>query len=223
MNGFLTHFLLFFLRFHLSAYLLLALGTAGDDFFALGIINNYTYLLYDLGGGLASVRSLLKIDHTRTWHSIVAGRSGRSGYVYLDDQTPVHVTSPGVLTGLDVYSPLYIGGVHDFSKLPPIVRAYFNTGFVGTIFEAGFRTSSTDFTPLLTVPIGAVPSGVTGVPVERGLNIGDSAVNECVPNPCKNNGICSQNGTCDIFGKIRTCSICDSFTLPRFITRCHQI
>lgn len=174
------------------------LGSSGDDFFALGIVNNYTYLIYNLGGGLASLRSSLKIDHRRAWHFIAAGRTGREGYMYLDDQIAVHVTSPGVLTGLDVYSPLYIGGVSDFSKLPPIVRAYFSTGFVGTISDAGFRTSLPDFKSLLTYPIGSVPNGMTGIPVERGLNIGESTVNECVPNPCKNNGTCTQNGMLNI-------------------------
>ena len=175
-------------------YLVSLLGASGDDFFALGIINNYTYLIYNLGGGVTSLRSSLKIDHTRTWHFIAAGRNGRSGYMNLDNQPAVYTTSPGVLTGLDVYSPLYLGGVPDFSKLPPIVRSYFSSGFVGTIFDAAFRTTASNFHSLLTLPTGSVPSGVMGVAVQRGLNIGDDNVNECVPNPCQNNGTCSQTG-----------------------------
>ena len=169
-------------------------GASGDDFFALGIINNYTYLIYNLGGGLASLRSSLKIDHTRAWHFISAGRNGRSGFMHLDNHPAVYTTSPGILTGLDVYSPLYIGGVPDFSKLPPIVRSYFSSGYVGTIFDVSFRANSSDFNSLLTFQIGSVPGGVTGVAVQRGLNVGDSNIDECLPNPCQNNGTCSQNG-----------------------------
>ena len=136
----------------------------------------------------------MKIDHSRRWHFIVAGRNGRSGYMHLDSHPVVYTTAPGVLTGLDVYSPLYLGGVPDFSKVPPIVRSYFSSGFVGVIFDAAFRTTSSSFTALLTFPTGAVPSGVGGVAVIRGLNIGDDNVNECLPNPCQNNGTCSQSG-----------------------------
>ncbi len=70
----------------------------------------------------------------RTWHLIVAGRTGRAGYMYTDSQPVMRSTSPGVLTGLDAYTPLYIGGVPDTSKLPSIVRAYFYSGFIGTVF-----------------------------------------------------------------------------------------
>ena len=174
--------------------LIIIVGAPGDDFFALGIIKNYTYLLYNLGGGVASVRSVRQIDPSRKWHLIVAGRTGRSGYMYIDNQPAVNVLSPGVLVGLDAYTPLYIGGVPDFSKLPSIVRAYFNSGFIGTIYEASFRTAGTSFTALLTNATGTGTPGLNGVAVERGLNIGDDVVNECSPNPCKNNGTCSQKG-----------------------------
>ena len=174
-------------------------GAAGDDFFAVGVVSNYTYMIYNLGSGVATARSLQKIDTARTWHLVVAGRNKRSGYIYTDNQMPVYVTSPGLLTGLDVYTPLFIGGVPDFSKLPSIVRAYFQSGFVGTISNAYFRTTESNLKALLTNATGNVTFGTNGVPVERGLNIGDDSVNECVPNPCQNNGTCSQNG------KLRIC------------------
>lgn len=180
-------------------WIIIISGAPGDDFFALGIINNHTYLLYNLGGGVASVRSIRQIDPTRTWHLIVAGRTGRSGYMYIDDQPAVNILSPGVLIGLDAYTPLYIGGVPDFSKLPSIVRAYFSSGFIGTIYDASFRTAGTSLTALLTNATGTGTHGVNGVAVERGLNIGDDVVNECSPNPCKNNGTCSQKGKQDDF------------------------
>eukprot|EP00795_Rhopilema_esculentum_P008087 gene8087-14003_t len=171
-----------------------SIGATGDDFFAVGIVSNYTYMIYNLGSGVATARSLQVIDPARTWHLVVAGRNKRSGYIYTDNQTPVYVTSPGLLTGLDVYTPLFIGGVPDLSKLPSIVRAYFQSGFVGTISNAYFRTTESNLKALLTNATGNVTSASNGVPIERGLNIGDDSVSECVPNPCQNNGTCSQNG-----------------------------
>eukprot|EP00794_Sanderia_malayensis_P011918 gene11918-13152_t len=171
------------------------IGATGDDFFALGLINNHTYLLYDLGGGLTTIRSTKPIDSTRTWHLVIAGRTAGSGYMYVDNQPVVRANSPGVLIGLDAYTPLYIGGVPDLSKLPGIVRAYFYSGFIGVLYDASFRTSGTGFIPLLTNASGvSTSSGGQGIAVERGLNIGDNNVNDCQPNPCKNNATCSQTG-----------------------------
>ena len=140
------------------------------------------------------MRSSQPIDTRRQWHLLVAGRTRRSGYLYLDNQPVRHVTSPGALVGLDVYTPLYIGGVPDVTKLPSTARAYFTSGFIGALYDVSFRTTTVDFVPLLMRTTGSVPTGVSGVAVERGLNIGDDQVDDCNPNPCANNGTCVLQG-----------------------------
>lgn len=88
-----------------------ALGHPMDDFLAIGISQSRVYLVYNLGSGLTTVRSSSAIEKERKWHFVVAGRTGKRCYLYVDSQAKVEASSPGHAYSLDVFTPLYIGGV----------------------------------------------------------------------------------------------------------------
>lgn len=168
----------------------LFLGAAADDFFALGIIKKHIVMIYNLGSGLAVLKSKKAIDISRTWHFVVAGRTRQSGYLYLDGQPKTSGHSSGLLAGLDVFTPLFIGGYPNFKNLPSTVLGYFTQGFIGTLYDISFRTTSTDFTPLLMEHFSLLPLGVKGVGVEDGRNINEDGFDQCQNKPCANGGTC---------------------------------
>ena len=69
---------------------------------------------------------------------MVAGRTGQHGYLYVDSQEKREAFSPGSAYSLDAFTPLYIGGVPDFTRLSGLVTGYFYQGFNGIITEVTF-------------------------------------------------------------------------------------
>ncbi|XP_031554737.1 protein eyes shut homolog isoform X4 [Actinia tenebrosa] len=163
----------------------------GDDFIALGINNSKVLLQYNLGSGIANIESD-PIDTTREWHFLTAGRNGKEGYLYLDNNGVKRGSSPGQLTGLNLYSPLYIGGVPDLSELPTDVL--FKRGFEGSIANGAVKFGvSQPVIPLLTSQSNS--SSHSQWAVIAGRNVGDEGYNNCnTSNPCQNNGTCTQIG-----------------------------
>lgn len=66
---------------------------------------------------------------------MVAGRTGQHGYLYVDSQEKREAFSPGSAYSFDAFTPLYIGGVPDFTRLSGLVTGYFYQGFNGIITE----------------------------------------------------------------------------------------
>lgn len=163
----------------------------GDDFIALGINNSKVLLQYNLGSGIANIESN-PIDTTHEWHSLTAGRNGKEGYLYLDSQSVKRGSSPGQLTGLNLYSPLYIGGVPDLSELPTDVL--FKRGFEGSITNGAVKFGVTHPVIRLLTSQSNSSSG-SQWPVIAGRNVGDKGYNGCNDSqPCQNNGTCTQKG-----------------------------
>lgn len=171
------------------------IGSVGDDFFAVGIINNHIALIFNLGNGHTILKSKEPIQLKRKWHFIVAGRTRQHGYLYVNSLEKVTGVTPGLLTGLDIYTSLYIGGVPNYNRLPPSLYAYFRTGFTGTIYDVSIRTGNSSFAPLLTLTEDQAAISVIGVPVVGGLNVNNDGENQCVLKPCANNGTCISTGT----------------------------
>lgn len=170
------------------------LGSVGDDFFAVGIINNHIALIFNLGNGHTILKSKEPIQLKRKWHFIVAGRTRQHGYLYVNSLEKVTGVTPGLLTGLDIYTSLYIGGVPNYNRLPPSLYAHFRTGFTGTIYDVSIRTGNSSFAPLLTLTEDQAAISVIGVPVVGGLNVNNDGENQCVLKPCANNGTCISTG-----------------------------
>lgn len=167
---------------------------SGDDFFAVGLKNNKVLLQFNLGSGVARIYSD-PLDTSIDWHLVVAGRDGREGYLKVDNQTRKVGTSPGPLMGLNLFEPLYIGGVPDTTQLPSVLD--FKTGgFHGSIYDAAIRFSLQ--TPFIKLGTSKHEHGSDNDmwAVIRGRNVGNESYNECTSRnpPCANGGNCTREG-----------------------------
>ena len=167
---------------------------SGDDFFAVGLKNNKVLLQFNLGSGVARIYSD-PLDTSIDWHLVVAGRDGREGYLKVDNQTRKVGTSPGQLMGLNLFEPLYIGGVPDTTQLPSVLD--FKTGgFHGSIYDAAIRFSLQ--TPFIKLGTSKHEHGSDNDmwAVIRGRNVGNESYNECTSRnpPCANGGNCTREG-----------------------------
>ena len=95
---------------------------------------------------------------------------------------------------------LLFQGVPHFTTLPGPVTAYFWRGFSGLIAEAGFRSESAYYVPLLTLTRGQMATNMIGIPVERGRNIVNDGQNFCGADVvCANGGTCQSTGLLNSF------------------------
>ena len=108
------------LLFYVGLHDHLSVGSDGD-YLALGVVNNRMVLQFNLGSGATNVTSDPLSFH-QEWFTILAGRKGREGYLYVDNQVKEGRTPPP-LEGLNVFGNLYLGGVPDFSMLNDEVRS----------------------------------------------------------------------------------------------------
>ncbi|XP_046397627.1 basement membrane-specific heparan sulfate proteoglycan core protein-like isoform X3 [Ischnura elegans] len=79
------------------------------DFTSLTLNNGRVEFRYDVGSGTAILRSNKALELDR-WVTIVAGRDGREGFLSVDGEETVSGKSPGSTRGLNLKTPLYIGG-----------------------------------------------------------------------------------------------------------------
>ena len=169
-------------------------GTPSDDFLAISIHERFIYLVFNPGSGLGVIKSEKEIEFNRKWHFLVGGRTNQLGYLYVDSQSKVMGSSAGIFTGLDIFTPLFIGGVPDFNRLPAPLKPYVANGFTGIIHDVAVRTNTQSFVPLLTLKEDQVLDDMIGIPVESGLNIEDKNTKTCNGSFCSNNGTCVMNG-----------------------------
>ncbi|CAM9944593.1 unnamed protein product [Lampetra fluviatilis] len=81
-----------------------------DDFVSVALANGHAELRYHLGSGTAVLRSPERVQAGR-WHRLVVERVEREGWLRLDEGHRVSARSPGRSQGLNLRSPLYLGGV----------------------------------------------------------------------------------------------------------------
>lgn len=169
---------------------------SGDDFFAVGLKNNSVLLQYNLGSGIARIRSDT-LDSSLEWHSVVAGREGRDGYLYVDDHPRKEGMSGGPLIGLNLFEPLYIGGISDRRQLPSVID-FKSGGFHGSVYDVAIRFSlKTPFIQLTTST--TVQDSSKEWAVVKGRNVGNESYDECASDegrilPCANGGNCTREG-----------------------------
>lgn len=160
--------------------------TQGDDYIALGIVNNKVVLLYDLGSGTARITSDV-LDSSREWHYVMAGRNGKQGFLYVDSQSKKQGVSPGNLVGLNVFGPLNLGGVPVFTDLNEIE---FKSGFQGCMSNMEIKFGEAK----QSVKLLTTQGGSSEWQVKSGRNVGDKNYTGCDKNPCQNNGTCVSKG-----------------------------
>ncbi|KAF4789396.1 hypothetical protein TURU_151812 [Turdus rufiventris] len=110
--------------------LLFSAGKAApvEDFVTLAMIGGHLEFRYELGSGPAVLRSAEPVALGQ-WHWVTAERVHKDGTLVVDDAAPVKRSSPGKSQGLNLRSPLYLGGTE-----PPL-RPPTNVSFHGCIGE----------------------------------------------------------------------------------------
>ena len=166
---------------------------SGDDFFAVGLKNNMVLLQFNLGSGIARIYSD-PLNTNMEWHLVVAGREGPVGYLYVDDQPRKQNSSAGPLVGLNLFEPLYIGGISDIRQLPSVVD-FKSGGFHGSIYDAAIRFSLKKPFIQLTTSTNVQDNSIAWA-VIKGRNVGNESYDECTSRnpPCANGGNCTREG-----------------------------
>ncbi|XP_063273590.1 basement membrane-specific heparan sulfate proteoglycan core protein isoform X3 [Prinia subflava] len=117
--------------------LLFSAGKASpiEDFVALAMIGGHLEFRYELGSGPAVLRSAEPVALGQ-WHWVTAERIHKDGTLVVDDAAPVKRSSPGKSQGLNLRSPLYLGGTEP--PLRPPTNASFH-GCIGEVSISGKR------------------------------------------------------------------------------------
>ncbi|XP_048206406.1 basement membrane-specific heparan sulfate proteoglycan core protein isoform X2 [Perognathus longimembris pacificus] len=125
--------------------LLFSGGKSGpvEDFVSLAMTGGHLEFRYELGSGLAVLRSPEPLALGR-WHRVSAERLNKDGRLQVNRGRPVLRSSPGKSQGLNLHTLLYLGGVEPSVKLAPAanVSAHFR-GCIGEVSVNGKRLDLT--------------------------------------------------------------------------------
>ena len=145
------------------------------DFVSLSLVNSHVVYRYDLGSGAAHIESSSSIDLNK-WHTVTISRTGRFGFLQVDDQPIISGESAGSFTELNIEGDLWLGG---FSQLADIsALSGVDTGFSGCI--ASLIIQEEDYDMIANA--------------EQGYNVGQCNSSSCTGNPCHNGGACIEAG-----------------------------
>ncbi|CAL8299917.1 unnamed protein product [Merluccius merluccius] len=179
-------------------------GDDGDDFLVLGLRNGRVVHKFNLGSGVGTIVSN-RLNTQLQIHTVVFGRSGRTGWLKVDGQRNRTGSSGGVLVGLNVPPQLYVGGYNEYTPELLPLGAHFRLGFQGCIFDVQFRTKRDR------------KYQSPGRPA-FGRSVGQCGVTPCHLVHCHNGGTCVDSGSsvycqCAVGWKGALCSesvsVCD--------------
>ncbi|XP_072773403.1 basement membrane-specific heparan sulfate proteoglycan core protein isoform X4 [Taeniopygia guttata] len=176
--------------------LLFSAGKAApvEDYVALAMIGGHLEFRYELGSGPAVLRSAEPVALGQ-WHWVTAERVHKDGTLVVDDGAPVKRSSPGKSQGLNLRSPLYLGGTE-----PPL-RPPTNASFRGCIGEVSVSGKRLELRERFLRSRGVRPCGHRAPcrPGTRGPRCEDEEEEEaegCHPSqPCLHGGSCVR-GSC---------------------------
>ncbi|XP_068772364.1 basement membrane-specific heparan sulfate proteoglycan core protein isoform X3 [Struthio camelus] len=112
-----------------------------EDFVALAMADGHLEFRYELGSGPAVLRSPEPLALGR-WHRVSAERLHKDGTLTVDGGPPVKRSSPGKSQGLNLRTPLYLGGVEPSLRLPG--PANISAAFRGCIGEVSVNGKKVD-------------------------------------------------------------------------------
>ncbi|XP_008054979.2 protein eyes shut homolog [Carlito syrichta] len=167
-------------------------GLDGDDFLAVGLLTGRVVYTYNLGSGVARIRSE-PLDLSLGIHTVRLGRSFREGWLKVDDHKNKSVIGPGRLVGLNVFSEFYVGGYSEYTPGLLPNGANFKNGFQdcpclssGCIFTVQARTEKDGRFRGLGNPEGHPSSG---------RSVGQCGATPCGVVECHNGGTCADGGS----------------------------
>ncbi|XP_034452434.1 pikachurin isoform X2 [Hippoglossus hippoglossus] len=148
------------------------------DFTSLALVRGKLHYRFNCGTGAAQIISESRIVVSQ-WHTVTVFRDGMSGWLRMDNDTPISGRSQGQYTKITFRSPLYLGGSPSAYWL---VRATgTNRGFVGCIQSLSINNKATDIRPW---PLGRALSGA---------DISECSDSVCDLVSCTNGGVCFAN------------------------------
>ncbi|KAL1421369.1 hypothetical protein MTO96_000452 [Rhipicephalus appendiculatus] len=143
------------------------------DFISVGLTNGYVEFRFELGSGVAYLRSHQPVQMD-TWHTVQISRAKKDAKLTVDDQSEVAGTSQGRMMGLDLTQPLFVGSVPSFDKISR--DNGYNIGFVGCVSEIKFGSRTLDL-------------------VKDSEQVGTTPCETCSLNPCLHDGVCQEAPT----------------------------
>ncbi|KAM9364956.1 protein eyes shut homolog [Pholidichthys leucotaenia] len=160
-------------------------GNDGDDFLVLGIRNGRVVHRFNLGSGISTIVSD-RLNHQINIHTVIFGRSKKTGWLKADGQRNRTGLSPGPLMSLNVFNQLFVGGYNEYTPELLPLGSRFRHSFQGCIFDVQFRTGRQKKFQALGQP--------TGHPA-FGRSVGQCGVTPCAHVRCKNGGTCMDSGS----------------------------
>ncbi|XP_039611708.1 basement membrane-specific heparan sulfate proteoglycan core protein isoform X4 [Polypterus senegalus] len=112
-----------------------------EDFVSIAIIDRYVEFRYELGTGMAVLRSAGPLVLGR-WHRITAERNNQHGTLKINDEKVISKSSPGKAQGLNIHTPMYLGGVPNLNIIPK--PANISELFEGCIGEVSINGKKVD-------------------------------------------------------------------------------
>ncbi|XP_076022702.1 basement membrane-specific heparan sulfate proteoglycan core protein isoform X2 [Genypterus blacodes] len=88
-----------------------------EDFIAVSMVDGHVEFRYELGTGQAILISPEPVTLGQ-WHRVVAERNKKAGHLRVDQGPVERKTSPGKAQGLNIHTPMYLGGVPNMDILP---------------------------------------------------------------------------------------------------------
>uniref|UniRef100_A0A665UZW2 Heparan sulfate proteoglycan 2 n=1 Tax=Echeneis naucrates TaxID=173247 RepID=A0A665UZW2_ECHNA len=112
-----------------------------EDFVAISMVDGHVEFRYELGTGQAILLSPEPVSLGQ-WHRVVAERNKRAGHLRVDQGQVERKTSPGKAQGLNIHTPMYLGGVPNMDILPK--PANVSEMFQGCIGEVSINNKKMD-------------------------------------------------------------------------------
>ncbi|XP_072334658.1 basement membrane-specific heparan sulfate proteoglycan core protein isoform X2 [Scyliorhinus torazame] len=118
-----------------------------NDFISVAMLNRHVEFRYDLGSGLAVLQSAKPVD-LNNWHRLKVHRHNRDGLLIIDGEKEIRSVSPGKSQGLNLRSPMYLGGVPRTEVVPIAVNV--TEGIDGCITEVSVNGKKVDLSYTFT-------------------------------------------------------------------------
>ncbi|XP_028266708.1 basement membrane-specific heparan sulfate proteoglycan core protein isoform X10 [Parambassis ranga] len=112
-----------------------------EDFVAISLMDGHVEFRYELGTGQAILLSPEPVSLGQ-WHRVVAERNKKAGHLRVDQGPVERKTSPGKAQGLNIHTPMYLGGVPNMDILPK--PANVSEMFEGCIGEVSINNKKVD-------------------------------------------------------------------------------
>ncbi|KTF85092.1 hypothetical protein cypCar_00012330, partial [Cyprinus carpio] len=107
------------------------------DFVTLSMVDGHVEFRYELGTGQAVLRSQEPVSLGQ-WHRVVAERLRKDGSLKVNNAREITRSSPGKAEGLNIHTPMYLGGVPSMDILPkPANVSMLFDGCIGEVFING--------------------------------------------------------------------------------------